>query len=105
MTTLIPMRPEAYDAFVEDCVASYASDNVESHRWAQAPWWPVKSWAQVWIEHPEVRVRIGDSLYDLVATPLPAGEQRTAILAERGYDPVPDGIVLFRFDPRAPSAG
>ena len=36
MTTLIPMRPEAYDAFVEDCVASYASDNVESHRWAQA---------------------------------------------------------------------
>jgi ribosomal protein S18 acetylase RimI-like enzyme len=30
------MRPEAYDAFVEDCVASYASDNVESHRWAQA---------------------------------------------------------------------
>jgi len=36
VTALIPMRPEAYDAFVEDCIASYASDNVESHRWAPA---------------------------------------------------------------------
>lgn len=36
MTTLIPMRAEAYEAFVEDCVASYAFDNVQSHRWPQA---------------------------------------------------------------------
>jgi ribosomal protein S18 acetylase RimI-like enzyme len=36
VTTLTPMRAEAYDAFVEQCIASYASDNVESHRWAAA---------------------------------------------------------------------
>ena len=57
----------------------------------------------VWLEHPEVRVRIGDSLYDLTATPLAAGPQRDAILAMRGYDPIPEGIVVFRFDPRASS--
>ncbi len=66
----------------------------------QASWWPVKSWAVVWMEHPEVQVRIGDALYPLVATPVTAAEERDTVLAFRGYDPVPPGIVLFRFDPR-----
>jgi hypothetical protein len=55
----------------------------------------------VWQEHPDVRVRIGDSLYDLKAVPVTPGAQRDAILGMRGYDPIPEGIVLFRFDPRA----
>ena len=49
---------------------------------------------------PEVRVRVGDSLYDLTATPVATGAQRDAILGMRGYDPVPEGILLFRFTPR-----
>jgi hypothetical protein len=36
----------------------------------------------------------------LVATPVTASPEREQVLAFRGYDPVPAGIVLFRFDPR-----
>ena len=38
--------------------------------------------------------------YPLVATPVTASPERETDLAFRGYDPVPPGIVLFRFDPR-----
>jgi hypothetical protein len=99
----IEARPADPHSIQLECFSYEGALYVQSHRWVNAPWWPVKSWATVWIEHPEVRVRIDDSLYDLVATALPAGEQRTAILGQRGYDPVPDGIVLFRFDPRPAS--
>ena len=99
----IEARPEDPHSIQLECFLWQGGLYVQSHRWAQAPWWPVKSWATVWIEHPEVRVRIGDTLYDLVAAPLEMGAQRSAILGQRGYDPVPEGIVLFRFDPRAPT--
>jgi len=72
----------------------------QSHRWALAPWWPTQSWASIWLEHPDVRVRIGDMLFDLLAVPVTRPEVREPVIASLGYDPVPDGIVLFRFDPR-----
>jgi hypothetical protein len=73
---------------------------VQSHRWALASWWPVTSWAAVWIEHPDVRVRIDDAIYELRASRVTEPAERTAILKLRGYDPPPDGIVVFRFVPR-----
>ena len=73
---------------------------VQSHRWALAPWWPVTSWAAIWIEHPDVRLRVGDALYEVRAVRVTAPAERTAILQFRGYDPPPDGIVVFRFEPR-----
>ena len=97
----IESRPADPHSIQLDCFAYEGALYVQSHRFAQASWWPVKSWATVWIEHPAVRVRIGDALYDLKAVPVAAGPQRDAILGMRGYDPIPAGIVLFRFDPRA----
>ena len=103
----IESRPTDPHSIQLDCFTYEGGLYVQSHRWAQASWWPVKSWAVVWLEHPDVRVRIGDALYDLKATPVAAGPQRDAILGMRGYDPVPDGIVLFRFgacEPRVAAA-
>lgn len=96
----IESRPEDPHSIQLDCFAYEGSLYVQSHRWAQASWWPVQSWAVVWMEHPEVRVRIGDALYDVTAKRINDGAERSAILGFRGYDPVPDGIVVFRFEPR-----
>lgn len=73
---------------------------VQSHRWALASWWPLDSWAAIWIEQPDVRVRLGDDLFDLVAVRVTDPDEREPLLQLRGYDPVPDGIVVFRFDRR-----
>ena len=73
---------------------------VQSHRWALAPWWPTTSWAAIWLEHPDVTVRIESSLYQLRAVQVTESEGRSVVMASIGYDPPPEGIVLFRFEPR-----
>jgi len=72
----------------------------QSHRWALASWWPVDSWAAIWIEEPEVRVRFGDQLFELRAVHATDPAERERVLRFRGYDPVPAGIALFRFEPQ-----
>ncbi len=96
----VEARPEDPHSIQLDCFLYERALYVNSHRWAQASWWPVTSWAAVWLEHPNVQVRIGESLYPLVATPVTDAAERETIMRYRGYDPVPPGIVLFRFDPR-----
>jgi hypothetical protein len=95
----VEARPEDPTSIQVECFLYQGALYVNSHRWAQASWWPVQSWAALWLEHPEVKVRIGESIYPLLATPVSSPE-REAVLAFRGYDPVPPGILLFRFDPR-----
>jgi hypothetical protein len=73
---------------------------VQSHRWALASWWPVESWAAVLIENPDLRVRLGDELYELRAVRVTDEAEREPVLRFRGYDPVPPGIVVFRLEPR-----
>lgn len=73
---------------------------MQSHRWANASWWPTKSWAVIWAEQPGVRVRIDDALYEVDAVKVSDAEKRETVLKFRGYDPVPEGIVVFRFDRR-----
>jgi len=97
----IESRPDDPHSIQLDCFLHDGSLYVQSHRWALASWWPVKSWAAIWLEHPDVRVRIGDSLYDLTATQVSVARERESVLAFRGYDPIPAGIVLFRFEPRS----
>ncbi len=98
----IEARPEDPASIQLECFVYQGALYANSHRWAQASWWPVKSWAVVWLEHPAVQVRINDSLYPLVATPVTEAAEREKILIFRGYDdPVPPGILLFRFDPRS----
>ena len=97
----IESRPEAPHSIQLECFAYEGGLYVQSHRWALAPWWPVQSWAAIWLEHPDVRVRVDDEIFELEAVRVADGPQRSAILQQRGYDPVPPGIVLFRFEPRS----
>jgi hypothetical protein len=97
----IESRPADPHSIQLECFVDDGELLVQSHRWAYASWWPVESWAEIWIDHPDVRVRIDGSLFELTATRVSDPARREAVLRERGYDPAPDGIALFRFDPRA----
>jgi hypothetical protein len=97
----IEARPAEPHSIQLECFVVDGKLYAQSHRWALAPWWPVTSWAAVWLEHPDVTVRIDGALYALRATRVTAAAERDPILVSRGYEPVPEGIVLFRFDPRS----
>jgi hypothetical protein len=96
----IEARPEKPHSIQLDCFLRDGKLYAQSHRWALASWWPVTSWAAIWIEHPDVRVRFGDRLYELRAVRVLDAAERDPVLRMRGYDPVPEGIVLFRFERR-----
>jgi len=97
----IESRPEKPHSIQLECFLFDGQLFVQSHRWALASWWPVESWAAIWIAHPAVKVRLGDELFELRAVQISDAAQRESVLRFRGYDPVPAGIVVFRFDPRA----
>ena len=96
----VESRPEKPHSIQVECFLYEGQLFAQSHRWALSSWWPVESWAAIWIAHPEVRVRLGGELFELEAVHVTDAAQREAILRFRGYDPVPPGIVLFRFEPR-----
>ena len=96
----IESRPEDVHSIQLECFLVDGQLYVQSHRWALADWWPTRSWAAIWLEYPDVRVRIGERIYALRAVRVTDPALREPILRERGYDPVPDGIVLFRFEAR-----
>ncbi len=95
----IESRPANPHSIQLECFRFEDGLYVNSHRWALASWWPVASWAAIWIDHPDVRVRIADAIYELRAARIP-DPARSQVLRHRGYDPVPDGILVFRFEPR-----
>jgi hypothetical protein len=94
----IESRPSDPHSIQLDCFLYQGHINVQSHRWALESWWPVESWASIWIQDPMVRLRIGRRLFDLRAVHISDPAEREAILAYRGYDPVPGGIAAFRFE-------
>lgn len=96
----IESRPADPHSIQLDCFLDDGRLYVQSHRWAFASWWPTQSWAAIWLEHPRVTVRVGSSLFAMLAVHVTQAKQRTPILGRRGYDPVPEGIALFRFDSR-----
>lgn len=97
----VESRPAAPHSIQLECFVYDGALHVQSHRWAQATWWPVESWAAIWIAEPDVRVRVGERIYAMRAVQVSEPAKREAILGQRGYDPVPAGIVVFRFEPRA----
>jgi hypothetical protein len=105
----IESRPGDSHSIQLQCYEHESKLYVHSHRWALASWYPFESWPAIWIEHPEVRVRFGDAIYELFAERVGGGERRSRVLESRGYDPVPDGVVLFQLrarratDARAPA--
>lgn len=97
----VESRPEDPHSIQLECFLYEGQLFAQSHRWALASWWPVESWAAIWIAHPEVKVRLGDELFELEAVQITDTSQRESVLRFRGYDPPPPGIVVFRFEPRA----
>ena len=97
----IESRPTDPHSIQLDCFLYEGDLYVQSHRWALESWWPGSSWAAIWIEQPELRVRIGDEIFELEAVRVSEPSQRAQVLDLRGYDEAPDGIVVFRFDPRS----
>ncbi len=95
----IEARPAAPHSIQLECFERDGALYVQSHRWALAPWWP-ESWAEVWLAEPDVRVRIGERIYELRAVRVLDAALREEMLKERGYEPVPEGIALFRFEAR-----
>ena len=93
----IESRPADPHSIQLECFLFQGDLYAQSHRWVNASWWPTESWATIWQQEPNVTVRIGESLYSLTANV--ERDHRQTILKERGYDPVPDGIVVFRFEP------
>ncbi len=96
----IEARPANPTSIQLECFAYEGHVYAQSHRFALSKWWPVTSWAAVWIENPDVTVRLGDDLYKVTAVRVGDAAERRPVLRFRGYDPVPEGIVLFRFEPR-----
>jgi hypothetical protein len=96
----VEARPADPHSIQLECFVREGGLYVQSHRWALAGWWP-ESWAEVWLAEPDVRVRLGERLYELRADRVTDAALREAMLKERGYDPVPEGIVLVRFVPRS----
>ncbi len=96
----VESRPSNPHSIQLECFVHEGRLYVQSHRWALSPWWPTESWASIWIEHPEVRVRIDTTLFEVRAVQATDASERNPILEFRGYDPVPDGIAVFRFDDR-----
>ena len=96
----IEARPADPHSIQLECFRWEGGLYVNSHRWALASWWPVTSWAAVWLDRPDVRVRVGDAIYELRAVRITDAAERTAVLKHRGYDPPPEGILVFRFLPR-----
>ncbi len=97
----IESRPEDPHSIQLECFLFEGGLFAQSHRWALSSWWPVTSWAVIWMEQPDVRVRIGGRLFELRAAHVTDPALRERVLRFRGYDPVPAGIVVFRFEPRA----
>jgi hypothetical protein len=95
----IEARPADPHSIQLECFVRDGGLYVQSHRWALADWWP-ESWAEAWLAEPDVRVRVGGNIYALRAERVSDSALRDAMLKERGYHPVPEGIVLFRFEPR-----
>jgi hypothetical protein len=67
---------------------------------ASSRWWPVESWASIWIQHPDVKARIDGQLFEVRAVQITDAGLRESVLRYRDYDPVPAGIAVFRFEPR-----
>lgn len=97
----IESRPTDSHSIQLDCFLYQDDVYVQSHRWALAAWWPVESWAAIWILEPMVRVRIGMQIFEMEALHISDPVERRLILEFCGYDPVPDGIAVFRFAPRS----
>lgn len=75
---------------------------VHSHRWTDAPALFGTSWVSEVDKNQLVRVRIREQVYELRVVEVTEPAARTEILSTRGYDPVPQGIRLFRLVAREP---
>ena len=60
-------RPEDPHSIQLECFVVDDRLYVQSHRWALSDGYPFESWAKIWLEHPKLRVRFGEDIYQLEA--------------------------------------
>ncbi len=61
----IESRPSEPHSIQLECFSHGQGIYVQSHRWALKSWWPVESWAAIWIQNPTIRLRIGRQIFEL----------------------------------------
>jgi hypothetical protein len=73
---------------------------IHSHRWTNVPRLWGKSWVEEVDKNASVRIAISGRIYLLRAKEISDRDARSRILVNRGHDPPPDGMRLFRFEAR-----
>ena len=92
-------RPDPKSVYV-DCYSFAEQLYVHSHRFARTPRWWGEAWVTTAERTPDVRLRHDGAIYELRAERVDDEALRGRVLRARGFDPVPEGIVLFALRPR-----
>jgi len=71
---------------------------IHSHRWTSAPRLWGKSWVEEVDKNASVRIEMSGRIYLLRAEEISDPRARSQVLINRGHDPPPAGMRLFRFE-------
>ena len=97
----LEVNPASPTSVYVDCYTVDGQLYVHSHRYARMRRWWGEAWVTAAERDPRVRLRTLGELYEMRADPVTDDALREHVLVERGFDPVPEGIVLFALNPRS----
>ena len=101
----LKIKREWRSAFRVNCFAIEGKLYTHSNRFVEYnQWWGNllgrgDAWAYVVIEKPLLQVSINGSVHNMRATLIDVKQVREEILKNRGYDPIPEAIRVFRLLP------
>lgn len=95
----LEIRPDDPRSIRVNCFHIDGVLHIHSNRFAKLSRFGGESWVETIRREPRVRVAIAGKIYLMRATPIDAPYARAAILNDRGYWYVWDGITIFRFSP------
>ena len=96
----LEVNPESPKSVYVDCYTYEGQLYVHSHRYARMKRWWGEAWVTAAERDPDVKLRALGELFELRADPVQDAQLRERVLVSRGFDPVPEGIVLFALHPR-----
>ena len=96
----LEVNPASPTSVYIDCYTFEGQLYIHSHRYARMRRWWGEAWVTAAERDPEVRLRALGELYEMRADPVTDAALRERVLVSRGFDPVPEGIVLFALHPR-----
>jgi|TARA_Y100000310_G_scaffold211729_1_gene212461 hypothetical protein len=100
---LLELRRKQRPVIRVNCFAVDGVLHTHSNRFAGVINFFGESWVTAVARDNRVRVKLDDRIYPLRAMRIIDGRRREFILKARGYDPIPDGIVVFQLLARARS--